>query len=155
MRHACDGRRALDRSARHLGNCFGSTAALESSIPTSPVRIAIPVFTGATTPREIAFDPTDTTQKSFGSEIGNLNQDGYASDYFVGFSVTADDKVIGRYSMRSSLVTFTCAMRPIRFHRKRAPFCYFGVNVTCCRGLNPAGIRLRMADIVGMKTIDV
>jgi hypothetical protein len=43
----------------------------------------------------------------------------------------------------------TCGIYP--FHRKRvAPDC-FGVNVNCLEGFDPAGIRVRATDGIGMK----
>ena len=74
---------------------FGTDGKLASG---SPMTLPIDVTTGATTPFNVNFDLTGTTQ--FGNEFGvtTLNQDGYTSGQLSGFSAAADGTIVGRYT---------------------------------------------------------
>jgi flagellar hook protein FlgE len=65
---------------------------------TTPITIAAPVTTGATTPLSVTLDFTGTTQ--FGSNFGvtQLSQDGFTSGQLSGYNVSADGIIAGRYS---------------------------------------------------------
>lgn len=64
----------------------------------SPITMPINVTTGATTPFDVDFDFTGTTQYSAPFAVTTLNQDGYTSGELSGFSASGDGTIVGRYT---------------------------------------------------------
>jgi flagellar hook protein FlgE len=66
--------------------------------PLAPTSVQLPVTTGAVSPIAMNLDFTGTTQ--FGSDFGvtALSQDGYTSGRLVGFDVSDDGVIQGRYT---------------------------------------------------------
>lgn len=79
---------------------FGSDGALTAAttMPLAPATGIVVASTGATSPLNISFDYTGTTQ--YGSKFGvnTLTQDGYASGRLSSFSVDTDGTIVGRYT---------------------------------------------------------
>jgi flagellar hook protein FlgE len=61
--------------------------------------VAVPATaTSATTPFDVTFDFTGTTQFGSAFSVNTLNQDGYTSGRLAGFNIGADGVVLGRYT---------------------------------------------------------
>jgi flagellar hook protein FlgE len=82
---------------------FTSAGTIDAAATTLPFSLSIPVTTGAVSPQPIALDFTGATQ--FGSSFGvtQIAQDGYASGRLLGFAITNDGIIQGRYSNGQTL----------------------------------------------------
>ncbi len=77
---------------------FDASGSLDANSTTSVISVSIPVFTGATTPLAITFDPRGTTQSATGFRTIDLSQDGYNDGTVDGFSIATDGTLTARYS---------------------------------------------------------
>lgn len=77
---------------------FRPDGAIDTTTTTMPMNFSVATTSGATTPFNVEFDLTGTTQ--FGSNFGvnKLSQDGYTSGRLSGFTINNDGTLAGRYT---------------------------------------------------------
>jgi flagellar hook protein FlgE len=77
---------------------FSSAGTIDTATTTLPFALSVPMAGGATTPQAVNLDFTGTTQ--FGANFGvtRVNQDGYTSGRLLGFTMSNDGVILGRYS---------------------------------------------------------
>ncbi|MFM9885921.1 MAG: flagellar hook protein FlgE [Burkholderiales bacterium] len=82
---------------------FTSAGTIDPATTTLPFVLSAAMTTGAATPQAIALDFTGTTQ--FGSSFGvtRVAQDGYTSGRLLGYAISGDGVIQGRYSNGQSL----------------------------------------------------
>ncbi len=74
---------------------FNSSGALSTAMP---INASVAVGTGAQSPLAFTLDFTGTTQYGAISSVGALSQSGYTSGRLVGFDISQDGVIAGRYS---------------------------------------------------------
>jgi flagellar hook protein FlgE len=63
-----------------------------------PLAATLAVTTGAVTPISFAFDLSGSTQFGSTPGVNSLSQDGFSSGHLVGFNISADGTMVGRYT---------------------------------------------------------
>ena len=74
---------------------FNNTGQLTTAMP---LAASMPVSTGAVTPLNFTFDFSGSTQYGSAFGVNNLTQNGYTSGRLVGFNMSADGIIVGRYT---------------------------------------------------------